>query len=260
MPPIDLRLALRGIRAGIALLWTGLLIASPAKLPPTHAAGGNDTIPLGFDDTGVFARWSPVTFSGRDTTAYRYDPARKAVCARADGSASGLARPWPEGRRLSAHPILTWEWNIDGTVPGGDARTKQGDDYAARVYVNFQRDDGFAWWESAAVAAYETIYGTSIPGSSLNFIWANVLAQGEILPNAFTDRARLVTMRSGDTRAKTWVRERVNLRRLYRRAFSEAPPAPHSVAIMTDADNTGGTTAACYRRLRLEPGANPPPR
>lgn len=218
---------------------------------PGFAAG--DSITLGFETPEQYRRWEPVSFSGRDTTAYRYEPRARAACARASGSASALAFPWPEDRPLEASPVLSWEWKIDGTVPGGDARRREGDDYAARVYVNFRRSGSFSWWERAAVSVYETVYGTSVPGSSLNFIWANVLERGSVVPSPYTDRARLVALESGDNRAGDWVSERVNVRERYREAFAGEPPEPHSVAVMTDADNTDSAAAGCYRRLRLHP-------
>lgn len=239
--------SLRGTLGSMLILAGSLLLV----VSPGFAAG--DSIELGFDSHEQYARWEPVSFSGRDTTVYRYDDDRRTVCAHASGSASGLALPWPEDRSLPDYPVLKWEWKIDGTVPGGDARTKEGDDYAARVYVNFQRSGSLAWWERVAVSAYETVYGTSVPGSSLNFIWANVLERGGVVPSPYTDRARLVALESGDERAGDWVSERVNVRERYREAFTVEPPEPHSVAIMTDADNTDSTAAACYRGLRLHP-------
>lgn len=218
---------------------------------PGFAAG--DSIVLGFDSPQQYRRWEPVIFSDRDTTVYQYNDSLRAVCARASGSASALALPWPEDRSLEESPVLSWEWKIDGTVPGGDARRKEGDDYAGRVYVNFRRSGSFSWWERAAVSVYETVYGTSVPGSSLNFIWANVLERGSVVPSPYTDRARLVALQSGDDRAGNWVSERVNVRERYREAFTEEPPEPHSVAVMTDGDNTNSTVTACYRRLRLHP-------
>lgn len=241
----------RSMHAAALLLLVGVLGAGFAS--PGLAAG--DSVVLGFESPDQYRRWEPVSFSGRDTTAYRYDPGERAVCGRAEASASALAFPWPDGRSLEDYPVLEWKWKIDGTVPGGDARTKDGDDYAARVYVNFQRDGSFAWWERAAVSIYERFYGTAVPGSSLNFIWANVLEPGSVVPSPYTERARLVALQSGGDRVGDWVHERVNVRDRYRAAFSEGPPEPHSVAIMTDADNTASMVTGCYRRLVLGPPA-----
>lgn len=241
----------RSTHAVVFLLVVGVLGAGFGS--PGLASG--DSIVLGFESPDQYRRWEPVIFSGRDTTAYRYEPERRVVCGRAEASASGLALPWPDDRFLQDYPVVEWEWKIDGTVPGGNARTKDGDDYAARVYVNFRRNGSLGWWESAAVSVYERLYGTTVPGSSLNFIWANVLDPGSVVPSPYTDRARLVALESGDDRVGDWVRERVNVRDRYREAFSGEPPEPHSVAIMTDADNTASTVTGCYRRLVLHPPA-----
>jgi hypothetical protein len=50
------------------------------------------------------------------------------------------------------------------------------------------------------------------------------------------------------------VREEVNIPAEYRRAFEGEPPRVHSIAIMTDGDDTGETVRACYRKIRLSGG------
>jgi hypothetical protein len=88
--------------------------------------------------------------------------------------------------------LLRWSWKIGGTIPNGNERTKEGDDYAARVYVVFPRT---LFWRTKAI----------------NYIWANKLPKGESLPNAFTSNAMMVAVESGDGKAGTWVTEERNL-------------------------------------------------
>lgn len=205
---------------------------------------------LGFASDTQWKQWRPVSFSDRAQTHYSFHPDTAAVCARAAGSASGLARKFPG--KLTRYPRLRWEWKIERTLRGGDARKQAGDDYPARVYVNFERDGRLSYWERLKASAYETFYGGQIPGRSLNFIWANRLKEGEIVPSPYTEKARLVALRSGNRQAGSWQRETVNIEAAYTRAFpGETPPPVHSVAIMTDSDNTRETVGACYRNLQL---------
>ena len=36
------------------------------------------------------------------------------------------------------YPYARWRWKVENVYRGGDARIKQGDDYAMRVYVMFK--------------------------------------------------------------------------------------------------------------------------
>lgn len=213
---------------------------------PTYAA---DSVVLGFENERQWEAWQPVEFPDIPATDYRFDTANEQVCGRADRSASGLARKFPGS--LSEWPVLSWEWKVDSTLDKGNARRQSGDDYAARVYVNFERGDSWGLWESTKASMYETFYGAELPGQSLNFIWANRLKRGHTVESPYTERARLIALRSGSDSTGEWVRETVDVRDWYRRTFGDSPPTVQSVAIMTDADNTGSRARGCYRRLRL---------
>ena len=61
----------------------------------------------------------------------------------------------------------------------------------------------------------------------------------------------MIVLQSGEEKAGRWIGEEVAIPEWYRRAFGTDPPPVHSVAIMTDADDTGEKAAACYRNIRL---------
>ena len=65
---------------------------------------------------------------------------------------------------LEQHPVLSWEWRVEGVLQKGDAHRKQGDDYPARVYVNFEPDRQLSWWERTRARLLEVFYGQAIPG------------------------------------------------------------------------------------------------
>lgn len=214
---------------------------------------GSDSVVLGFQDLNQWEQWKPVTFPGVKKTWYEFDTGTKAVCSRADSSASGFGHPFPG--ELEDYPVLTWEWKIDHVLPDGDARKKEGDDYPARVYVNFERTSrDWSWWERTKASTFETFYGTEIPGKTLNFIWANKLPVNDIVTSAYTRHARLIALQSGNEKAGTWQTQTVNIRDWYRKAFDDTPPPVQSVAIMTDSDNTNSTARACFRNITLSSG------
>jgi hypothetical protein len=192
------------------------------------------------------ADWRFLAFEDLDTKT-QYDLVRAdsgtVVQARSDGGAGGLGTE----RRidLKEYPILEWRWRVEGVVEGGNARTEEGDDYAARIYVTFDYDDlGFT--DTIKLNALRALGYDQIPARALNYIWANQVAQGIILETAFTDWVMMVTVKSGPEATGRWHTERRNVLADYRAAFGEDPPPVNGVAIMTDTDNTGGAATAYY--------------
>jgi hypothetical protein len=220
-----------------------------AVLFPGFQSATAEAIVLGFEDLEQWENWQEITFPGRANTRYEFDPEGQMACAAAVASASVLLHEFPW--KLEDYPILSWEWRIEHVLEKGDARTREGDDFAGRVYVNFEREERLGWWERARGRMFELIYGQELPGQSLNFIWANTLEIGEIVTSPYTEHARLVALQSGNQRAGEWVREEVNIPEQYRKAFNRAPPRVHSLAIMTDSDDTGETARACYRNINI---------
>lgn len=174
--------------------------------------------------------WEAKSFKG--TTEYRIvqEDGRIVLKAHAKAAASGLTK------KLTFKPhtyrYLNWSWKISGPVAGGNEKTKQGDDYAARVYVVFP---GRFFWQMRA----------------LNYIWANQLPKGEFVPNAFTSNAMLLAVQSGPSKAGQWVTEQRDILADFRRVFGEDPPEAGAIAIMTDTDNTGTEATAWYGEITL---------
>ena len=197
-------------------------------------AEGRAAGPLLIDDfaAGLSAKWEKKVFQGETVYEPVLEEGRPAVKAESRSSASAMIY------RISidpkAYPRLSWSWKIGRTIGKGDERTKEGDDYAARVYVVFPST---LFWRTRAV----------------NYIWANRLPRGAFLPNAYTGNAVMVAVESGDANADRWIDEERNLVEDYRRAFGEDPPKIGAVAIMTDTDNTGEEAIAWYGAVRFLP-------
>jgi hypothetical protein len=120
-------------------------------------------------------------------------------------------------------------------LPLGDGRRKEGDDYAARIYVVFP---AFFFWNTR----------------SLSYVWANRVPVGEMWPNAFAGKAvTMIAVDSGGAKAGQWVGHRRDVRADFRRVYGEDPPALGAVAVMTDSDNTRGRAVAYYGDISLSP-------
>lgn len=227
---------------------------SPAD---TLRLGPFSASPLTLDSLG----WVPLAFGdGRGSTTYRPSErgGRRCLEAVAEGGGSGLLHPVTLDP--DSMPLLRWSWWVEGPVSGGDLNRKEGDDFAARVYVNFRFDPAREGWFSRlkhAIASRR--FGGEAPGKALVYVWGNRAPMGTVAPNAYTDQAMVVVVRSGAEAAGRWWTEERNIPADFRNAFGEDPPDIVSVAIMTDADDTGARAAACYGDLLLlKSGRNAP--
>jgi len=223
----------------VLLLCTGLVFSRP------------DVLRVGAFSTQAPAQdtpdgWSPIAFADIDTRT-EYDLVRRdstvVVRARSEAGAAGLATK--QRVDLTEYPILEWRWTVDGVVEEGNARTKEGDDYPARLYVTFDYED-LGLVDRAKLTALRALGYDEIPTRALNYIWANRVAQGTFLENAYTDWVVMVAVRSGEQHAGRWVTERRNVLADYRAAFGGDPPPVSGIAIMTDTDNTDGAATAYY--------------
>ncbi len=196
-------------------------------------AGWCDDRVLVIDDfeKGLRSQWEEKAFKGR--TDYTVVPGDGGMVLQAESRAAASGLIFKHEYDLKQYPILAWRWKISNILAKGDAHTKAGDDYAARIYVIFPN-----WlpWNTR----------------SINYIWANRLPQGEFIPNSFYHKAVMLAVESGPEKVGEWVAEQRNVLEDFRKIFGEDPPLAGGIAIMTDTDNTGESAVAWYDDIRLE--------
>ena len=175
---------------------------------------------------GDLGAWEEKVFSGKTTYETVQMDGRLVVRAISRGTASGLFLR--QRIDLEKTPILEWTWRVEGTLGDIDERTREGDDYSARIYVI--RSDPVFFWRTRAV----------------NYVWASTRKAGESWSNAYTDGARHIALQSGDAHAGRWMDERRNVRADFRALFGEDVRSIDAVAIMTDTDDTGTAALAYY--------------
>lgn len=204
---------------------------------------------LGFPST-----WKPLLFPNiKRPTQYELikNNIGTVIQAISDKAASGLiCRQRIDPNRF---PIIKWQWKVDHVLLKGDFNRKQGDDYAARIYVAFVFEpDKVTWFErfrhkSASIFAKE-----QLPGTALNYIWANKkVPVGTIATNPYSKETKMIVVQSGPDRCKQWLTEQRNLLQDYRQAFHRPPPEIIAIALMTDTDNTGEKVIAFYGDIKL---------
>lgn len=182
------------------------------------------------------AGWEEKRFSGKTSYRLVQEDGVRVVEAVSRGSASGMIRTVEIDPKR--YRYLRWRWKVAGTIPGGDERTKQGDDYAARVYLVFP---GRFFWQTTGIT----------------YIWGNRLHRGGAIPNAYTKNVMMVAVESGNDRAGEWVEESRDIVADYRRLFGTDPPPIGAVAIMTDTDTTGAEGRAWYGDIVFSESPSP---
>ncbi len=213
-----------------------------------------DDFSSGSASDGLPAGWEPLAFRRIHTgTTYRLDEEEQAVKAVSMGGASAIFKK--VDINLKDFPILHWRWKVSNTLQAGDARSKEGDDYAARVYVTFSyKPHKATFFDKLKYKALKTVYRAEPPGTALNYIWANKLPVGEAVANSYTERAMMVAIRSGPDDVGQWFNESRNVYEDYLNLFGQEPPRVIGIALMTDTDNTGESATAWYDDIFFQAG------
>ncbi|HET8791282.1 MAG TPA: DUF3047 domain-containing protein, partial [Modicisalibacter sp.] len=131
------------------------------------------------------AAWPTRSFKGETQYSLVTQSGQQVLKARAAGQAS--AKYLEREIDLTKTPYLSWCWKVSGVYDGLDETTKTGDDYPARVYVVDKT--GLLPWQVEVV----------------NYVWSSNRPVGSQWVNAFTDRAELLALQSGDAKAGQWV-------------------------------------------------------
>lgn len=235
-------------------IYLAAVVLVAALTPPSMGYSGGECLILSLahdNPTGLPRDWKPLTFpkiSRHTTYKIEGESGRFWVKAESDASASALIKEVEIDPK--AYPILRWSWKVENTIQRGDERKKEGDDYAARIYVNFRYDpEKSSLWEKTRYGLAYAIYGNYPPKGAINYIWANKLPRGQAIANAYTSRAKMVAVESGTEKVGQWVSEERNIYQDYRLLFGGEPPPVIGIAVMTDTDNTGETAIAHYGEI-----------
>jgi len=195
--------------------------------------------------------WRHLYFPGiKRHTVYSVERDKGTGYLRAEALASASALYRHIDVNLAEYPLLSWRWKIDDTIKNGDARTKAGDDYAARIYLTFDYEpDNATLMTRGRRLLGEKLFGMKPPGSALNYIWANRLGREKIIPSPYTGREMMIAVESGAGQAGQWVTEKRNVYDDYISAFGHSPPPITGIAIMTDSDNTAENATGYYAHI-----------
>lgn len=153
----------------------------------------------------------------------------------------------------SQRPWLHWQWKVSRALAGSDLRSKDGDDFAARLYVFFDLPpERLSLGDRLKLAAARALSGSELPAAALCYAWGHAQPVGASGPNPYTDRVRMVILDSQDAQAGRWRSHARDLRRDWAEAFGGTMPRVGGVAVGADTDNTGSAVTTWFGDLRLE--------
>jgi hypothetical protein len=210
------------------------MVSILASLP---ALAAETELRIGKFSSADLTGWKEQTVFGskKSTYAFVQDNGKTFLMGKSNDSASGLL--YKIDIDPKTHPIVSWSWKIDHTVRKGNERTKDGHDFAARLYVVFPR--GLFKWNWRLI----------------EYVWGNVLRKGESIRNPYSKNAAMIAVDGGEEQAGQWTVHRRNFADDYRTAFGEEPPKAGAIAIMTDSDNTHESSTGYYGDITLLPVA-----
>lgn len=226
----------------------------PALAPLAAAAAGSIT-PFSAERPGAAppAPWTVVTLPGTkpNELALVEDGGATVLRIRAAQAAGSLTH------KLAADPnrtpTLSWRWKVDRVVGKADLNRKEGDDYAARLYVFFDvREESLPLADRARLGLARLLYGPEVPAAAICYVWDNRHDVGTSAWNRYTSRVRMIVVQSGEERAGQWTRHSRDVAADFRAAFGGEPPTISGVAVSSDTDQTGEAVTAWFGDLRLE--------
>jgi hypothetical protein len=228
----------RRANADSALIWnrylrTIFIIVFMLSLP---ALAAEPELRIGKFSSATLAGWKEQTVFGSKKSTYSFaqDNGKTVLLGKSNDAASGLIYKVDIDPKI--YQIVNWSWKIDHTIRKGNERTKDGHDFAARLYVVFPR-------------------GLFSRTRAIEYVWGNVLHKGESARNPYSKNVVMIAVDSGDEQAGQWTIHSRNFAEDYRTAFGEEPPKAGAIAIMTDSDNTHESSTGYYGDITLLPAA-----
>ena len=201
----------------------GSLVVCVLLTVSAHAKENSDVSNFG---KGDLSGWEEKSFEGNSRYIFVETDIGKVLQAKTEGKASGLFKEVSVD--LVKTPWINWSWKVENTFKDNNERSKEGDDYAARVYVVVS--GGVFFWNTKA----------------LNYVWASREPKDSSWPNAYTGNAKMIAIQSGDIKLNQWLKEKRNVREDFKALFGEDITNIDVIAVMVDGDNTGQSATSYF--------------
>ncbi|MDC0534874.1 DUF3047 domain-containing protein [Francisellaceae bacterium] len=179
------------------------------------------------------SEWEVRKFNGQTSYQSIDENGLYIIKATSQDSASGLYKN--VDINLNEFPLLHWRWKIKSKLPHTNERSKQGDDFAARVYVI--ASTGIFFWNKKVIC----------------YVWSNSESKNTSWNNPYTgSRVKEYAIRSGQDKTNTWYAEVRNIKEDFNKLFGTEIDEINDIAIMTDTDNTHSSATAWYAGIYFD--------
>ena len=233
--------------------WVGLLVltlSSALVIASERVVGDFSGLPA---NGALPAEWSMVALPSVQPTQFSMVSIDGTTVLQMDAanSASSLFRPIDVD--TTETPTLRWQWRIRNLVEKSDLQTKQGDDFPVRLYVMFDYPlDRLSYFDRIKLGVARLVSGQDVPAAAICYVWDSRLPAGTLLPNAYTDRVKMIVVESGDRNLDRWVMEARDVAADFRSAFGEEPPRVNGIALAADTDQTGETVRSWFGNVTFD--------
>lgn len=187
--------------------------------------------PTGAFNAQSLSEWKERSFSGNTQYELVQVNGTRVLRGHTQGEASILYKE--QTIDLKSNPVIHWSWKVKDIFSGIDERSRQGDDFPARLYVVVKM--GFFPWDTLAI----------------NYVWAASEPIDAGWPNPFTDKAHMIAVQSGSQFVGDWVSQSRNVADDFRRAFGVNIEKLSGYAVMVDGDNAGKEGTAWFGEIRF---------
>jgi hypothetical protein len=163
---------------------------------------------------------------------------RQVLRIEADAAAGGLLHPLdlPGDQPWQ----LSWQWRTEQKLDKARFATREGDDYAARVYVLLDYPlDTLPFVTRQKLRLARTFFDPDLPAATLSYVWDNRQPPGTAARSAYTETVEMRVLRGPEAPLGQWLTEDRDLRADAIAAFGSAPRRILGVVFAADSDNTG---------------------
>ena len=172
---------------------------------------------------------------------------------KADAAAGGLLHPLdlPGDQPWQ----LSWQWRTEQRLDKARFATREGDDYAARVYVLLDYPlDSLSFVTRQKLRLARTFFDPDLPAATLSYVWDNREAPGTHARSAYTETVEMRVLRGPEAALGEWLEESRDLRADATAAFCSAPRRILGVVFAADSDNTGESAESYFAAPLLQRG------
>ena len=168
-----------------------------------------------------------------------------------DNSAGSVALPLVTSRAVGS-TTLEWRWKVSRILERADMGNKLGDDFSARAYVFFDVPlDSLSFVNRSKIRLARMVAGADVPTAALCYVWDNKHRIGHTAWSPYTDRVRMIVLRSGQAQLNEWMLESRDVAADFREAFGFDAPAVTGVAVGNDTDNTDDKVTTWFGDVRF---------